>query len=107
MASPHSAEKITESLTTLAMRPVSRPYDTINAVGLLLTGLPNSFQSVFFDQIESAFDWPQMFTGDASMLFESFSQEVFLHSESRLVSMLALIHAFCQHAGNNSLSGTP
>lgn len=34
------------------------------------------------------------------MLFETFSQEVYLYSESRVLTMLSLIHSFCQHAGN-------
>uniref|UniRef100_A0A915EB73 Mediator of RNA polymerase II transcription subunit 23 n=1 Tax=Ditylenchus dipsaci TaxID=166011 RepID=A0A915EB73_9BILA len=108
MASPYPAEEITEGIVQLAMkRPIVRPYDTINALGLLLTGLPQSFQNVFFNKIVESFDWPQVVQGQPSMLFESFSQEVYLYSESRILSMLALIHAFCQHAGNNSLSVLP
>lgn len=34
------------------------------------------------------------------MLFEMYNQEVYLYAESRILSMLALIHSFCQHAGN-------
>lgn len=45
MASPHSAKQITEGLINLAMRrPIQRPFDVVNAIGLILTGLPSSFQ---------------------------------------------------------------
>ncbi|KAI1723658.1 mediator complex subunit 23 domain-containing protein [Ditylenchus destructor] len=101
MASPYSAAQVTEGIVQLAMtRPITRPYDTMNALGLLLTGLPSSFQTVFFDKIVESFEWSQVENGQPSMFFESFSQEVYLYSESRVLSMLALIHSFCQHAGN-------
>jgi len=81
----------------------------LNALGLLLTGLPTSFQFAFLNKIEQSFDWEQIASDDAdpSQLFESLSNEVYLHSESRILSMLALVHSFCQHGGNNSLGIIP
>lgn len=50
LASPHKAKDITEGIVELAMtRPLHQPYDTINAIGLLLTGLPSSFQVFAFN----------------------------------------------------------
>lgn len=47
LASPHDAKSITEGIIELTMnRPLHLPYDTINAIGLLLTGLPSSFQVI-------------------------------------------------------------
>jgi len=40
-------------------------------------------------------------------MFESLNHEVFLYSDSKILSMLALIHAFCQHGGNSVLSQLP
>lgn len=108
MASPHSAKDITEALIELAMRrPINRLYDTYNALGLLLTGLPASFYTIFFDKIVDSFDSPQIVNGDPSMLFESHTQEVYLYSEIKILSMLALIHSFCQHAANVKLELKP
>uniref|UniRef100_A0A1I8BJS7 Mediator of RNA polymerase II transcription subunit 23 n=1 Tax=Meloidogyne hapla TaxID=6305 RepID=A0A1I8BJS7_MELHA len=110
LASRHSAADIIEALVQLAIRrPISRPQDTLNALGLLLTGLPSSFQSAFLDKIEQSFDWEQISKNDSdpAQLFESLSHEVYLHSESQILSMLALFHSFCQHGGNNSLNIIP
>ncbi|CAK5086697.1 unnamed protein product [Meloidogyne enterolobii] len=110
LASRHSPADIIDALVQLAIRrPISRPQDTLNALGLLLTGLPSSFQSVFLDKIEQSFDWEQIskINSDPSQLFESLSNEVYLHSESKILSMLALFHSFCQHGGNNSLNIIP
>ncbi|KAL3077266.1 hypothetical protein niasHS_013255 [Heterodera schachtii] len=110
LASQHTPAVIVDALVDLAIRrPIFRPQDTLNALGLLLTGLPSSFQAFFLDRIEESFDWSQIASADAdpSQLFESLSHEVYLHSDSRILSMLALIHSFCQHGGNNSLSIIP
>lgn len=74
-----------------------------------MTGLPSSFQSAFLDKVEQSFDWDQISRSDSdpAQLFESLSSEVYLHSESRILSMLALFHSFCQHGGNNSISIIP
>uniref|UniRef100_A0A183C914 Mediator of RNA polymerase II transcription subunit 23 n=1 Tax=Globodera pallida TaxID=36090 RepID=A0A183C914_GLOPA len=110
LATNHAPPAIVDALVELAIRrPIFRPQDTLNALGLLLTGLPSAFQTLLLDRVEESFEWPQIAAADAdpSQLFESLSHEVYLHSDSRILSMLALIHSFCQHGGNNSLSIIP
>uniref|UniRef100_A0A914HSB4 Mediator of RNA polymerase II transcription subunit 23 n=1 Tax=Globodera rostochiensis TaxID=31243 RepID=A0A914HSB4_GLORO len=110
LATNHAPATIVDALVELAIRrPIFRPQDTLNALGLLLTGLPSAFQTLLLDRVEESFEWPQIASPDAdpSQLFESLSHEVYLHSDSRILSMLALIHSFCQHGGNNSLSIIP
>lgn len=58
MAGPNPPHVIIRAFLDLAMRrPINRPYDTLNAIALILTTLPLSFQQAFLDEIELTIEW--------------------------------------------------
>ncbi|VDN00807.1 unnamed protein product [Thelazia callipaeda] len=107
LASPHAPSITARSLIDLVFnRPLHQPYATINAVALILTALPLSFQQVFYEHIVSVLD-SEALHGDPSACFGSLESECFLLTENQLLTNLALGHAYLQHCNTSSLAALP
>lgn len=98
---------VRELIEIAFVRPLRQPYAAINAITLILTSLPPSFQQRFFDHIVSVVASKELREGNPSVCFESLENECFLLSESYLMTNLALCHAYLQHCTNYSLSVLP
>ncbi|VIO96758.1 Uncharacterized protein BM_BM3929 [Brugia malayi] len=107
LASPHAPVITAHALIDLVfIRPLHQPYATINAVALILTALPVSFQQVFYDHIVSVLD-SEALHGDPSVCFGSLESECLLLTENQLLTNLALGHAYLQHCNTSSLAALP
>uniref|UniRef100_A0A1I8EUD0 Mediator of RNA polymerase II transcription subunit 23 n=1 Tax=Wuchereria bancrofti TaxID=6293 RepID=A0A1I8EUD0_WUCBA len=107
LASPHAPVITAHALIDLVfIRPLHQPYATINAVALILTALPVSFQQVFYEHIVSVLD-SEVLHGDPSVCFGSLESECFLLTENQLLTNLALGHAYLQHCNTSSLAALP
>ncbi|CAG9537310.1 unnamed protein product [Cercopithifilaria johnstoni] len=107
LASPHAPVITAHALIDLVfIRPLHQPYATINAVALILTALPVSFQQVFYEHIVSVLD-SEALHGDPSVCFGSLESECFLLTENQLLTNLALGHAYLQHCNTSSLAALP
>ncbi|KAL3997847.1 Mediator complex subunit 23 family protein [Acanthocheilonema viteae] len=107
LASPHAPVITAHALIDLVfIRPLHQPYATINAVSLILTALPVSFQQVFYEHIVSVLD-SEALHGDPSVCFGSLESECFLLTENQLLTNLALGHAYLQHCNTSSLAALP
>uniref|UniRef100_A0A915PWS5 Mediator of RNA polymerase II transcription subunit 23 n=1 Tax=Setaria digitata TaxID=48799 RepID=A0A915PWS5_9BILA len=107
LASPHAPVITARALIDLVfIRPLHQPYATINAVALILTALPVSFQQVFYEHIVSVLD-SEALHGDPSVCFGSLESECFLLTENQLLTNLALGHAYLQHCNTSSLAALP
>uniref|UniRef100_A0A8R1TXR6 Mediator of RNA polymerase II transcription subunit 23 n=1 Tax=Onchocerca volvulus TaxID=6282 RepID=A0A8R1TXR6_ONCVO len=107
LASPHAPLISAHALIDLVfIRPLHQPYATINAVALILTALPVSFQQVFYEHIVSVLD-SEALHGDPSVCFGSLENECFLLTENQLLTNLALGHAYLQHCNTSSLAALP
>uniref|UniRef100_A0A1I7VYP1 Mediator of RNA polymerase II transcription subunit 23 n=1 Tax=Loa loa TaxID=7209 RepID=A0A1I7VYP1_LOALO len=107
LASPHAPVITAHALIDLVfIRPLHQPYATINAVALILTALPVSFQQVFYDHIVSVLD-SEALHGDPSVCFGSLESECLLLTENQLLTNLALGHAYLQHCNASSLAALP
>ncbi|VDD91645.1 unnamed protein product [Enterobius vermicularis] len=108
MASQYHPNITVRELIEIAfVRPLRQPYAAINAISLILTSLPPSFQQRFFDHIVSVVASKELRDGDPSICFENLEGECFLLTESYLMTNLALCHAYLQHCTNYSLSVLP
>ncbi|KAK0413901.1 hypothetical protein QR680_007050 [Steinernema hermaphroditum] len=102
MASPHNASVTARALIDIALRrsPTGKPYEVVNAVALILTALPHSFQVVLLEQLRLTVASDELKHGEPSKTcFDPYSDQLFLFGENHLISMLALAHAYWQHAG--------
>lgn len=108
LASQYPPSTTVRALIDLAfMRPLRQPYATINAVTLIITSLPSSFQQVFYEHIVTVVISKELREGDPAACFENLESECFLLTESYLMTNLALCHAYLQHCTNNALSALP
>lgn len=97
MSSPKDTKEIVKALIEVSMqRPLKRPYDRLNAVALILTNLPKRFQQNFFAEVADSFEWESLKTNGPDYLFSAYNVEVMQYAEDRIMSVLALMHAFIQ-----------
>ncbi|KAI6203179.1 hypothetical protein M3Y94_00526700 [Aphelenchoides besseyi] len=105
MISSKEAQEIVDGLVEVSMsKPVKRPTDRLNAVAMLLCNLPKRFQYIFFKKVEQSFCWNELKENGPDYLFSSYNIEIMQYSEDKIMGMLALMHAFIQHANVDSLA---
>ncbi|CAD5206967.1 unnamed protein product [Bursaphelenchus okinawaensis] len=105
MLSSKKQAKIVEALVgCMLLRAVNRPYDRLNSIALILTHLPKHYQEHFYRIIEKSFDWSEMTTKDPEYMLSSFTMETMQYRDDRMITLLALIHSFIQHACCDSLA---
>lgn len=105
MASPKPAPEIIKSLIAYVMvRSNERAFDRLNAVAIILTYLPKHFQSDFYNIIERSFDWPELKSKAPDYILSQYHIEAFQYKTDRVLTLLATIHYYIQHASCDSLA---
>uniref|UniRef100_A0AC34QAG8 Mediator of RNA polymerase II transcription subunit 23 n=1 Tax=Panagrolaimus sp. JU765 TaxID=591449 RepID=A0AC34QAG8_9BILA len=106
MINKHEPDVLINALLKCAFkRPLDKPFELLNSVGLLLTTLPEFFQRCFLEKFENYIDLPELVEEDKpAKILESFQVDAFLASDNDPLTALAIIHSFIQHSSNAGLT---
>lgn len=97
-----------DALFSCALAPSSRnPFSVVNAVALILTALPPTFHQPLYEEIGAVLISSELAASDPNVCFSSFERDSYLMSDNKIMAVLALAHAFWQHATIATLSVLP
>ena len=86
-------------------KPQEKPFEIINAIGLILTTLPESFQKNFIEKCENFINLEELVNQDKpELLLESYLVDGYLGTDNDPVTAIAIIHSFTQHCSNGGLA---
>ncbi|KAE9552344.1 hypothetical protein FO519_004427 [Halicephalobus sp. NKZ332] len=105
MISKYEPETLVEALLRCAFKkPLEKPFEVINAIGLILTTLPEAFQKSFIEKCESFINFKELIEEDKpEILLESFLVDGYLATDNDPITAIAVIHSFTQHCSSGGL----
>jgi len=106
MISKYAPDVLIDALLQCGFKkPQEKPFEIINAIGLILTTLPESFQKNFIEKCENFINLEELINQDKpEMLLESYLVDGYLGTDNDPVTAIAIIHSFTQHCSNGGLT---